>query len=193
MALFEIGNGRDPSVKIISDYGKLAKAADGLRAVGCTIVVTIGSFDVLHIGHDRYLLKAKSQGDVLIVGVDSDRATRQLKGKRRPLVPEGERCEMLSFQTFVDFVCVIDDVDRKGRWHFGLLKAVRPDVFVAEETSYSKAQLRDIRRFCKRIVVLPRQAKKTSTSHLVQNVLKEHVGELTEISLKLKKVLEDMQ
>ena len=67
---------RQPIQKIVNDYDVLAKATDGLRAVNHRIVLTIGSWDLLHIGHLRYLLRAKEQGDVLVVGVDSDRGIR---------------------------------------------------------------------------------------------------------------------
>jgi len=105
---------RVPTQKIVPDYETLQKAVDGLRAVDYRIVLTIGSWDLLHIGHVRYLLKAKECGDVLVVGVDTDRAIKLYKGELRPVIPEIERTEMLSYQTCVDFVTLIDDVNEKG-------------------------------------------------------------------------------
>ena len=67
------GNGSNSDLKIVKDYENLVLATKGLQAVGRKIVVTIGSWDMLHIGHLRYLMKAKEHGDILVVGVDSDR------------------------------------------------------------------------------------------------------------------------
>ena len=67
----------DVKHKVVEDYDQLQKLVDGLRVVDNKIVVTIGSWDLLHIGHVRYLRKAKQQGDILIVGVDSDRAIKK--------------------------------------------------------------------------------------------------------------------
>lgn len=164
--------------KIVYDYDKLARVADALRELGYKIVVTIGSWDLLHIGHVRYLNKAKSHGNILIVGADSDRAIHLYKGPLRPIIPENERCEMVSYQSSVDFVTVIDDVDEKGKWQYGLIKAVRPDVFVAVEDSYPPAQIKDIKKYAKEVIVLPRQAEKTSTSKAIQDTLKKHVLEM---------------
>ena len=105
---------RQPTQKIVHDYDTLSKAIEGLRAVDYKIVLTIGSWDLLHIGHVRYLLRAKEHGDVLVVGTDSDRGIKLYKGDLRPVIPEGERCEMLSYQTCVDFVTLIDDIDDSG-------------------------------------------------------------------------------
>lgn len=105
---------RHPVQKIVKDYDTLAKAIEGLRAVGYRVVATIGSWDLLHIGHVRYLLKAKECGDVLVVGADTDRAIRLYKGELRPVIPEAERTEMLSYQSCVDFVTLVDDIDQTG-------------------------------------------------------------------------------
>ncbi|MBI2592577.1 MAG: adenylyltransferase/cytidyltransferase family protein [Candidatus Colwellbacteria bacterium] len=164
--------------KIVHDYELLTQAINGLKAVKHTIVVTIGSWDLLHIGHVRYLNEAKMHGDILVVGVDSDRAVRLSKGPLRPVVPQKERCEMLSYQSVVDFVALLDDVNGKGEWQYGLIRNLRPDVFIAEESSYSPKQLRNIRKYSKRVVVLKRQAKDTSTSKLIQKTVKKNLNHL---------------
>jgi D-beta-D-heptose 7-phosphate kinase/D-beta-D-heptose 1-phosphate adenosyltransferase len=176
MALFE--NHRPHTDKIINDYETLAKATDGLKAAKFKIVLTIGSWDLLHIGHVRYLIKAKEQGDILVVGVDTDRAIKFYKGPLRPVVPEVERCEMLTYQEPVDFVTRIDDVDDQGKWQYELVKAIRPDVFVAVEDSYPKEQLDEIRKYAKEVVVFPRQAENTSTTNLIQNTVKQHLDQM---------------
>jgi len=162
--------------KIVNNYQVLRKIADGLRAAGCKIVVTIGSWDMLHIGHLRYLLATKNYGDYLIVGVDSDHAIKKYKGPHRPVVPEDERLEMLSYQEPVDFVTLVDDVDTRGRWLYGLIRAIRPDVFVAVEDSYPPAQRRAIRRYCRKLVVLPRQAERTSSTNIFKGLIRSLPG-----------------
>lgn len=167
--------------KLVANYADLAKVVSGLRAVKYRVVVTIGTWDLLHIGHVRYLTKARSQGDILIVGVDSDRTVKKYKGELRPIVPFKERCEMLTYQSCVDFVSMVDDVDKNGKWQYGLVKSVKPDVFVAVEDSYPKSQLRDIRKYCKELVILPRQAERTSTSKMVQYAVKKHLDKMYEL------------
>ena len=167
-----------PQQKIVNNYNTLAKVAEGFKAINRKIVLTIGSWDLLHIGHVRYLLQAKARGDILIVGVDTDRAIKYYKGPLRPIVPENERMEMLSYQACVDFVTRLDDVDDKGRWQYELLKKIRPDVFVAVVDSYPKKQLDDIKKYCKELVVLPRQAENTSTTRMVQDTVKKHLDQM---------------
>ena len=157
--------------KIIKDYELLKKIIDGLSAANHRIVVTIGSWDMLHIGHVRYLMNAKSHGDVLIVGADSDRSIKLYKGEERPIIPEDERLEMLVYQLPVDFATIVDDVDDKGAWGYELIKVLKPDVFVAVEDSYPESQLADIREYCKEVIVLPRQAQ-TSTSSTIEKAVK---------------------
>lgn len=162
------------NLKIVTDYQKLATVVAGLKAVGRRIVVTIGSWDLIHIGHVRYLIRAKECGDILVVGADSDRAIKLYKGPLRPIIPESERLEMLSFQECVDFATLVDDVDANGVWQYQLLHATRPDTFVAVEDSYSPEQIADIKRFCSEVEIFPRQAT-TSTSLKIQEVVKEHL------------------
>lgn len=161
--------------KIVLDDEKLFRVVNGLRGVNNRIVVTIGSWDLLHIGHVRYLIQARTRGDVLVVGVDTDRAIKLYKGPMRPVVPQDERCEMLCYQTPVDFVTLVDDINNKGKWQYGLIRKLRPDVFIAVEDSYPQKQREEIQRYCGELVVLPRQAEKTSTSQMIQNTVKKHL------------------
>ncbi|MBI2013350.1 MAG: adenylyltransferase/cytidyltransferase family protein [Candidatus Colwellbacteria bacterium] len=177
-----------PNNKIVRDYDKLLKVVEGLRLIGLKIVVTIGSWDLLHIGHVRYLLRGKSHGDVLIVGVDTDQAVRAYKGPLRPVVPEGERCEMLSYQSCVDLITMVDDVEKGGKWNYGLIKKIKPDVFIAVEDSYPPKQLKEIKKYCKRVVVLPRQAEKTSTTQMIQNTVKAHLETMRDLAMQKKTV-----
>ncbi len=159
------------SARTVNNYEKLRQLAQAMQGVGHKIVVTIGTYDLIHIGHARYLEEAKSRGDILIVGVDSDRAVKiYKKDESRPMVPEVERLEMLLHLRCVDYVTLIDDVNDQGEWQYGLLKAVGPDVFVAVEDSYPKDQVEEIQTFCGGVEVLSRQAT-TSTSEQIRRTL----------------------
>ena len=89
----------------------LAKEVERLKRDGKRIVFTNGCFDLLHVGHVRYLQDAKAQGDVLIVGLNSDRSVRQIKGPTRPIVAEKDRAEVLASLACVDYVTLFDEPD----------------------------------------------------------------------------------
>lgn len=94
-----------------------------LRKKGKKVVFTNGCFDIIHAGHVRYLKKAKSTGDILVVGLNSDASVRNIKGPTRPIVPERERAEVLSALSAVDYVVLFSDPTP-----IKLIKAIRPDV-----------------------------------------------------------------
>ncbi len=167
--------------KIVRDYKLLKRITEGLRAAKYKIVVTIGSWDMLHIGHVRYLMEAKNRGDILVVGTDTDAAIKRYKGPNRPIIPEGERMEMLSYQACVDFVTTVSDVDDKGNWDYSLIKVLKPDVFIAVEDSYPPSQRREIKKYCNELVVLPRQAENTSSSSIIQDSFKKNISAMMEL------------
>ncbi|HUS11626.1 MAG TPA: D-glycero-beta-D-manno-heptose 1-phosphate adenylyltransferase [Pyrinomonadaceae bacterium] len=110
--------------KILS-LDELLGLRKGLHAEGKTLVFTNGVFDLLHVGHVRYLAAARAFGDALLVGVNSDRAVRKLKGDNRPIVNEGERAEILAALKPVDYVTIFDDVSPRS-----LIAVLLPDVLV---------------------------------------------------------------
>ena len=99
--------------------------AQQVRAAGKTIVFTNGVFDLLHPGHVRYLQHARSLGDALIVGINSDRSVRAVKGPHRPINSEAERAEILAALACVDAVAIFDE-----ETPFEIVTAVQPDVLV---------------------------------------------------------------
>ena len=109
-----------------------ADLAERLRAAGRRIVLANGCFDLIHVGHVRYLEEARRLGDVLFVGINSDAAVARLKGDGRPLMPAAERLEILAALRFVDHVVVFDDDTADG-----LLRAIKPDVH-AKGTDYTE-------------------------------------------------------
>jgi D-glycero-beta-D-manno-heptose 1-phosphate adenylyltransferase len=110
--------------KILSTDQLLA-ARERLRAAGEMLVFTNGVFDLLHVGHVRYLAAARALGDALVVAINSDRMVRELKGAGRPLVNEDERAEVLAALRPVTYVTIFDDVSPRS-----LIAAVLPDVLV---------------------------------------------------------------
>jgi rfaE bifunctional protein nucleotidyltransferase chain/domain len=109
--------------------------AERLRAQGKRIVLANGCFDLLHVGHIRYLDEARKRGDVLFVGINSDAAVRRLKGAGRPLMPADERAEMIGALRAVDHVVVFED-DTADR----LVTSLRPHVH-AKGTDYTPASV----------------------------------------------------
>ena len=106
-----------------------------LRAQGKRVVLANGCFDLLHVGHVRYLAAARALGDVLFVGINADAAVRRLKGPGRPLMPAGERVELLAALRPVDHVVVFEE-DTADR----LVSLLRPDIH-AKGTDYTEASV----------------------------------------------------
>src|ERR1700754_4347561 len=96
-----------------------------LRAAGKRLVFTNGVFDLLHVGHVRYLAQARALGDALVVAINSDRTVRELKGPDRPIFNEAERAEILAALRSVDYVTVFDDISPRS-----LIATLLPDVLV---------------------------------------------------------------
>ncbi len=103
----------------------ITRLADGLRQRKLKIVFTNGVFDILHRGHVQYLQQAKSFGDVLVVGLNSDQSVRRLKGRNRPVQKQRDRAEILLALKAVDFVVIFGE-DRPER----LIEQIRPNVLV---------------------------------------------------------------
>ena len=167
--------------KIIADDQQLLKLVEKYRKKGKRIVLTQGSFDMVHIGHGRYLQAAKDLGDVLIVGVDSDAKIRHRKGPDRPVVPQDERLEMLGYLTSVDHV-ILKELDQP-KWE--LIKSILPDTLVATKETYNAKQIKDLHEFGKQVVVLdPRPT--TSTSAKIRRIQLNVVSKIETLLQELK-------
>jgi rfaE bifunctional protein nucleotidyltransferase chain/domain len=102
-----------------------ARLVEALRAQHKTVVFTNGVFDLLHPGHVRYLADARRQGDALVVGVNSDRSVRAIKGRGHPIFPEQERAEVLAALACVDAVCIFDEETPHA-----IIARLQPDILV---------------------------------------------------------------
>ncbi len=120
----------DGSARLVS-LDDAAALARRYQTDGGTVVVANGAFDLLHVGHVRYLAAARELGDLLVVAVNSDVSVRAGKGPRRPLIPEAERVELLSHLDCVDVMVLFDEPTVAE-----VLRAVRPDVH-AKGTDYT--------------------------------------------------------
>ena len=151
------------SDKVVSRHDLAAKVA-GLRASCAPIVFTNGVFDLLHVGHVRYLEFARSLGGMLVVGVNSDASVRQLaKGPERPIVPQADRAEVVAALGCVDFVCIFDEMRPDET-----ILAIKPDVHV-KSAQYRADELPEaaaVRKVGGRIVIAP-HIEGRSTSGLV--------------------------
>jgi len=109
----------------IEDRKDLKKVVERLKKEGKRVVFTNGCFDLIHVGHTRYLQEARKLGDVLIVGVNSDQSVMTIKGNKRPIIPEEERAEVLSALQCVDFVVIFHEPDP-----LNIISLLKPDVLV---------------------------------------------------------------
>jgi rfaE bifunctional protein nucleotidyltransferase chain/domain len=114
------------------DLGALVARLSGPRAAGKTVVLTNGAFDLLHVGHIRYLRAAKQLGDILVVALNDDDSVRRLKGSERPVFPLAERMELVAALEDVDFVVSFAEDDVRQ-----VIDVLKPDVH-AKGTDYTR-------------------------------------------------------
>ena len=148
----------------------LQRMIEDLKTKGKRIVFTNGCFDLLHIGHIRYVEKAKSLGNILVVGVNSDRSVRSLKGSNRPILPEEERAEILSGLECVSYITIFDEPTP-----LELISTLQPHVLVkgGDWTKESTVGKEVVERSGGEVVILP-FVEGSSTSDLIETILKRY-------------------
>ena len=149
---------------------ELLRIMKDLKAKGKRIVFTNGCFDLLHIGHVRYLEKARALGNVLVVGVNSDSSVRKLKGPKRPILPEEERAGILSGLGCVDYITIFREIDP-----LKLITSLRPDL-LAKGGDWTKEQTvgkEVVERLGGEVVIIP-FIKGASTSNLIETILEKY-------------------
>ncbi len=136
------------------------------RRAGARIVFANGCFDILHVGHVRYLEGARALGDVLVVGINCDAQVRALKGAGRPFMPERERAEIIASIRAVDFVTIFTEPNVEA-----LLRVIRPDIH-AKGTDYSEDTVpeRDVIRSLGGRIAIVGDPKQHSTSEMIKRV-----------------------
>jgi len=148
----------------------LRRIVDDLKTKRKRIVFTNGCFDLLHVGHIRYLEEAKTLGDILVVGVNSDQSVRGIKGPYRPILPEEERAEILSGLGCVDYITIFDETDP-----LELISSLQPHILVkggdwTRDTTVGKEV---IERSGGEVIILP-FVQGASTSNLIETILERY-------------------
>ena len=136
------------------------------RSQGKTVVLANGIFDLLHVGHVRYLEAARRLGDVLVVAVNSDRSTRQARGESRPVVPQAERAEVIAALGCVDHVLIFDEPDA-----IAVIRALRPQVH-AKGTDYTPLTVperSEVQSYGGKVEIVGDE-KRHSTSELIERL-----------------------
>ena len=109
----------------IKNISELDSIIQNYREANKKIVFTNGCFDLLHVGHIRYLYKAKEFGSILVVALNSDKSVQNLKGDNRPIISEEKRAELLAALEMIDYITIFDDLTCKN-----ILKLLKPDIYV---------------------------------------------------------------
>jgi rfaE bifunctional protein nucleotidyltransferase chain/domain len=157
-------------MKKILTWEELKKVVELCRNEGKTIVFTNGCFDILHVGHVRYLHEARKMGDLLILGLNSDASVRAIKGEKRPLVPQAERAEVVASLTMVDYVTVFDETTP-----LRLIEFLQPDCLVKggdwKEASVVGRDL--VRSWGGKVVIVP-STEGASTTSIVEKIIQAY-------------------
>ena len=159
-----LGTGSNLRDRFIPDFKELKRVVEDLKNMGYCIVLTQGVYDMIHEGHARYLERALTYGDILVVGVDSDELTRLRKGPNRPVVPQTERLQMLAHLRSIGILTV-----REVRHGLGkLIETVRPDVLITSESTkdFGKKEIAKYKKYCGKIITLPPQAATSTTARV---------------------------
>ncbi len=153
----------------IKTRGELEKILEALKRKGKKIVFTNGCFDILHIGHTRCLEEAKRLGDTLVVGLNSDRSARSIKGPPRPIIPEAERAEVLSALACVDYVVIFDEPNP-----LELIASLKPNILVkgGDWTPETTVGREVVEKAGGKVVIIP-NVRGVSTSGIIHRITKK--------------------
>ena len=146
----------------------LVKALESLREAGKRIVFTNGCFDILHAGHVRYLTAARSKGDALVLGLNSDVSVKSIKPENRPIVNQDQRAEVLEGLACVDYITIFDEPDP-----LALIKTIKPDVLI-KGADWKKSEIigSDVVKSYGGKVIRIEVVPGISTSRIIQRILK---------------------
>jgi D-beta-D-heptose 7-phosphate kinase/D-beta-D-heptose 1-phosphate adenosyltransferase len=146
----------------------LRNKLEELRNKGKKIAFTNGCFDILHVGHVRYLREAKKTADVLVLALNSDSSVRSLKGEEKPLIPENERAEILAALEFIDFVTIFEELTP-----LELINYLKPDILIKggdwpEEKVVGREE---VKKWGGRVAIIP-EVEGKSTTNIVEKIKK---------------------
>jgi rfaE bifunctional protein nucleotidyltransferase chain/domain len=165
----------------------LMSLSEQIKAKGKKIVFTAGSWDLIHAGQCRYIEKAKAEGDVLVVGVSSNAAIKQVKGPNKPILDEKIRAEMLTYLRAVDFVTILPEPSCAPS--LGLL---RPDIYITVKEDWTdnykqSREYKTVTSYGGEVQVVDRQSTSLSTTKIVQRAIGGHLGEVFKDFMDLRK------
>jgi D-glycero-beta-D-manno-heptose 1-phosphate adenylyltransferase len=151
----------------ILNLSDLLQVIEGLRKAGKRIVFTNGCFDILHVGHVRYLTAARSKGDALVLGLNSDASVKSIKPDNRPIVSQDQRAEVLAGLACVDYITIFNEPDP-----LALIQTIKPDVLI-KGADWKEAEIigSDVVRSYGGSVVRIEIVPGISTSGIIQRIL----------------------
>lgn len=173
--------------KRLISQSDLMSLGEKLREKNKKIVFTAGSWDLIHAGQCRYLEKAKEYGDVLVVGVSSNNAIKQVKGPNKPILDEKIRAEMLTFLKSVDFVTLLPEPSCQPS--LGLLK---PDFYITVKEDWTdnykeSREYKTVVKYGGKVVVIDRQSMSVSTTQILQRAIGGHLNEVLKDFMQYRK------
>lgn len=170
------------SSKIIS-RNKVKALGKKLRAKGLKIAFTPGSYDMIHVGHARYLALGKSLGDVLVVGLNSDSSIKAYKGNDRPILNQDKRAEMLAHLVAVDYVVIFDETFEDGFFSTNVIKELKPDRLLCVEETWEgrleeRPEVKAVLEYGGEVFCSARQDPALSTSKIIMKLMEDGKREL---------------
>lgn len=147
---------------------QLKRILNNIRAMGKKVVFTNGCFDLIHVGHIRYLSKARRLGDILVVAVNSDSSVRRLKGKNRPIMPQKDRLEIVAALGCVDYVVLFGEETPAK-----LIEYLEPDILV-KGADYKLSEI--VGRECVGKVITIPLVKNRSTTRLIKTICRNYTA-----------------
>jgi D-glycero-beta-D-manno-heptose 1-phosphate adenylyltransferase len=173
--------------KRLISQSDLMSLGEQLREKGKKIVFTAGSWDLIHAGQCRYLEKAREHGDILVVGVSSNNAIKQVKGPNKPILDEKIRAEMLTFLKSVDFVTILPEPSCQPS--LGLLK---PDVYITVKEDWTdeyknSVEYKTVVKYGGEVIVVDRQSTAISTTQILQRAIGGHLSEVLKDFMQYRK------
>jgi len=155
-------------VNKILDRSTLKNKLEALRKEGKKIAFTNGCFDILHVGHVRYLREAKKAGDILVLALNSDSSVRAIKGEERPLVSEEERAEVIAALEFIDFVTIFPELTP-----LELINYLKPDILIkgGDWTEDKVVGREEVKKWGGHVAIIP-EVEGKSTTNIVEKIKK---------------------
>lgn len=153
----------NPKIKTVKEIQEIVETLRR-KNPNITIVTTNGAFDILHAGHAKSFVEAKSHGDVLIVGVNSDASIKRYKSPHRPIIPEQDRAEMIAALQVVDYVVIFDEDDPRN-----LLDVIKPNKHIKSKAGFTGIEKETVEKHGGKIILIE-DIPGISTSQIIKKI-----------------------